>query len=346
MTDVSRWSLLTVDELKRELARGQVHSAYLVETESTAERERVFRIMEEALIPAADRDLCLNTFDGEQCEAAQVLETLQTVPFLGERRLVYLKRFDRMKAEDQQLIAEACKQGFAGSVLLLSADTLDRRRAATKALLESVVQVEIALPRGEGLIRWIMAEGERLGIEVDRGAATFLAEQRGEQPDGILSELEKVASYVGQGATATVEDVVTVLASTGPSAAENEIFQFCDATAEGRLPAALTGLDRLLGTGAHPSYVLTMLARHFRHLLAVKAFGGHNAERIRRELGFKMPSFGVERLVRQASHYTREQLEEAMTLLLAADLTLKRGAAPRATLERVTVAVATLPTAS
>lgn len=339
---LSRWNVLTIDELKRELALGNVHPAYLVEGEGAAEKERVFQIMEEALVPPTDRDLCLSTFDGDQCAATEVLETLQTVPFIGERRLVYLRRFDHMAAQDQELIAEACKKGFAGSVLLLSADSLDKRRATTKALLESVVHIEITLPRGEDLVRWTMGQAARLGIEIERGAAALLAQQGGDQPDGLLPELEKIATYVGRGGVATVDDVLSVLATAAPWAAENEIFQFCDATAEGRLQAALAGLDRLLGTGAHPIYVLTMLARHFRHLLAVKGFGGRDAERMRRELGFKMRTFGVERLVRQATRFSLEQLESALELLLEADLQLKRGAAPRTALERVTVALATL----
>lgn len=314
-----------------------------MEGDSAVERERAFEILEKALIPAADRDLCLSVFDGEQCEAAQVLETIHTVPFLGDRRLVYVRRFDRMKAEDQELIAEACKQGFAGAVLVLAAEELDRRKTATKVLLASAVHVEVSLPRGEGLLDWVMAEAERLGIALAREGAALLAERWGNQPDGIVSELEKVAAYVGQGHLATAEDVLTVVAAAGPSAADNEIFRFCDATADGRVPAALACLDRLLGTGAHPSYVLTMLARHFRHLLAVRQFGGRDAERVRRELGLKMPTFGVERLMRQASRYGEEQLMEALSLLLTADLNLKRGAEARAALEWVTVALATLP---
>src|SRR5690606_2572406 len=111
--------------------------------------------------------------------------------------------------------------------------------------------------------------------------------------------------------------------------------------AEGQAPQALASIDRLMGTGAHPIYIVTMLARHYRRLLAVKRFGGRDAVRADKELGLRSPKFAVERLMRQAARLSPTDIEEGLFLLLEADLGLKSGAEPRTTLERVTVALAT-----
>lgn len=287
------------------------------------------------------RDLCLNIFDGDQAQAEQILETLGTVPFLGERRVVYVRRFDHMSTSDQELIARACQKGLAGAVLVLTADSLDRRKSVTKLLLQAVAVVETTPPEGDALVKWLMDEARGRGIQLEREAAVLMSGQSGQSADALVPELEKLVAYVGEGSVATAEDVAAVQAAAAPWAAENEIFQLCDATAQGQLPAALTSIDRLIGTGAHPIYIVTMLARHYRRLLAVKSFGGRDAVQAGKDLGLRSPKFAVERLMRQAARLSQEAIEDGLYELLQADLSLKRGAEPRTTLERVTVALAT-----
>lgn len=333
-------SVLSVEKLRKEVEAGQVRSAYLVVGESTEERERVFRLLEEAAVEPAFRDMCVNTFDGEQSKAVQILETLYTVPFLGETRLVFVRRFDQMPTEEQEKIADACTKGFKGAVLLLSATTIDRRKKATQRLLEAATLVECSQPEGEGLVAWLINQAADRGLTLQRDGATILAGQGGANLDGLSHELDKLVAYLGAGATATADDVAAVMAASSPEAAQNEIFQLCDATAEGRLQAVLMSIDKLLGTGANPIYVVTMLARHYRRLLAVKSYGGRDAVQVDKALGLRSPRFATQRLMRQASGLSQTDIEEGLIMLLQADMSLKRGALPRTTLERVAISLA------
>lgn len=321
------------------MAQGEVAGVYLILGPSAEERERAYRLIAEAAVPPDVRDLCLNTFDGEQAAADEILATWRTVPLLGERRVVYVRRFDRLPAEEQDRIAAAAAAPVAGSVLVLAAADVDRRRGAVKALVERAVVVECAPPKGEALVDWILEQAKARGCALARDAASFLAEHVGSNLDALTHELEKVAAYVGPGGRATADDVAAVMAQTTPAAAQNEIFRLCDAVVEGRADAVLGGLDNLLANGASPLYILTMLAWHYRRLLAVKLHGGRQAAAVSEDLGLRLQPFAVERLIRQAARLSRGQLEDGLRLLLRADLNLKRGALPRPTLEHLVLSL-------
>lgn len=312
---------------------------YLILGESAEERERAYRLIEEATIPADMRDLCVNTFDGEETTAGEILGALHTAPFLGDRRLVYVRRFDRLAADEQEAIAESCSNPVPGSILVLAADSIDRRRKATQGLLQAAHLVECGQPEGDALLQWVIDQAGERGISLGREAAVVLVEQAGKHLDNLSHELDKVAAYAGEGGTVTADDIAAVVAVTSPEAAQNEIFQLCDAVAEGRVTAVLTSIDRLLGTGANPIYIITMLARHYRRLLAVKSHGGRDPVTLDKELGLRSPRFAVERLQRQAARSTRNVLERCLELLLEADISLKRGGLPRTTLEQTVVSM-------
>lgn len=277
--------------------------------------------------------MCLSTFDGEQTTASDIIEALQTVPFMGGTRLVLVRRFDRLAADEQALLASFCEKRVPGYVLVCSAEAVDRRRKGIQVLTALGVEVDCSLPKGAGLLTWLRSQAEARGLRLGRSEAEALVAQVGERPDALLQELDKLQLYLGAEAVVTVDAIADVVSSLSPEAADNEIFQLCDAVAEGRMPAVLTGLDTLFANGANGIYIITMLARHYRRLLAVHTHGSRNPVQLSKELGLKAPPFAVEKLLRQAAAIGKEKLEESLAVLLQADRRLKRSAPPRATVE-------------
>ena len=142
-----------------------------------------------------------------------MLETIHTVPFLGDRRLVYVRRFDRMKLKIKSSLPKPVNKVLPGPCSCLPPKNSTEGKA-TKVLL-CVGRPRRGFPcPGEGLLigSWPKPNGS---VSHWRRRAALLAERWGNQPDGIVSELEKVAAHVGQGHLATAEDVLTVVAAAG-----------------------------------------------------------------------------------------------------------------------------------
>lgn len=324
-------------QLGQELKKGTVRQAYVLLGRDGTRREHAFAQIRDATIDPTLRDLGVETFDGEVVGAGQVIEVARTAPFLGERRLVYVRRFDAMSADDQANIAALLEAGLPTTVLVLAVQSLDRRRKAAQSLLEHAVIVQLDDPEGEGLFSWLLREARAHGLRLQGQTARRLIDVGGNRPESLRRELEKLSLFVGPNGEVTEADVMQVVAAGSPEAAQNAIFQLSDAVAEGRTAQALHRLDELLHGGANGIYIVVMLARHYRMLLAVKTCGESNAGRVSQELNLKAPRFAVERLISQAARLTQEQIEHGLHVLLATDMKLKRSAPVRPTLESVIV---------
>lgn len=325
--------------LHQQLERKELRNAYLLLGTDATRIERSLEAVVAAATSPETRDWDVAGFDGEECSAREILEALQTVPFLGGRRVVYVRRFDKMAADEAERIAAWVASAKGDAVLILIAEALDQRRKAVKQLYEHAAVVQFEDPKsGDGLLDWLLREAPRFGVKLQGKTARLLIDVAGEQPESLRRELEKLAAYLGSGGVPTEEDILAVAAAGNPEAAQNAIFQLCDAVAEGRTAQALLKLDELLASGANAIYIVYMLARHFRYLHAVMTCGERQAARIAQVLNLKPNQrFMVERLLRQASRVDVSQVEATLEQLLEADLRLKRSAPPRPTLESLIV---------
>lgn len=334
---VKGWKVLDERQLRHELNEGTIRPVYVLLGNDATRREQAFRHIRDAAVDPALHELAVQTFDGETAAVDEIVEAASTAPFLGERRVVYVRRFDAMSAEDQATVIELLAAGLPTTVLVLAVSALDRRRKAVQSLFEHAAIVQLEDPEGEGMISWLLREARVYGLRLQGQTARRLMDVAGSQVDVLRRELEKLSLYVGAGGEVTEEDVLQVAAAGSAEAEENAIFQLCDAVAEGRTAQALHKLDELLNAGANGIYVVVMLARHYRLLLAVKTCGETNPSRVSDVLNFKAPRFVVERLLSQAARLTRSQIEEGLRALLHTDMQLKRSAPVRPTIESVIV---------
>src|SRR6204780_1947798 len=105
-----------------------------------------------------------------------------------------------------------------------------------------------------------------LGVEIDRPAATLLADILNSEPARIQLEIQKLASYVqGRGPiiTTDVEELVV-------AARKNTVWQLPDMLATRRRDAALEFLDNLLREGEEPIGLVGVLAWMYRKLIEAR----------------------------------------------------------------------------
>lgn len=330
----------TENAVYEELKKGTVRPCYLLLGSDRRAKERLFAAIRDAAVAAEDQDLAVAVFDGEGASASEIVEAAATVPFLGARRVVRVRRFEALAAEEQAVVAEWIARAHSSAVVVLDADAVDKRRKAIELLQTHVAEVALDEPAGDRLIHWLRQEASRLGLRLDPQAARSLIARAGQDMGTLVLELEKLQAFLGSGDVDTelIEEVV----ATGVQEAEQfAIFRLCDAVSEGKPGAALDLLDQLLAAGQSPIYINVMLARQFRLLLAFRRMAGESPIEIARRLNLRGARFGHEKLARQAAKFSSPDLEAAIGLLLETDLKLKRSALMRPTLETLVVRLAT-----
>ena len=181
--------------------------------------------------------------------------------------------------DDADLLKTAMDKGFPdGHRMVIITDFVDRRKALFKAIDETGLVVDCAVPKGETRADR-MAQDAVMQATMDEALAEAskkmavdarkrLMQWTGFDLRTLSGNLEKLISYVGDRKTITHADVTTVLRRTR----KDPIFEFTNAVADRDLPAILFFMKSLLDDGVHPLQLLAAVANQIRRLLLAKDF--------------------------------------------------------------------------
>jgi DNA polymerase III delta subunit len=117
-----------------------------------------------------------------------------------------------------------------------------------------------------------LAKAENLTFEP--GADRAFIAKTGPDTRNIVSELAKMRTYLGEDHSTVTEDDVAAITSTGGD--DIEIWALTDALASRNPGKVLTTLRNFQGDSGWPIMISTVVERWFRDLIVVKAGGGGN----------------------------------------------------------------------
>lgn len=202
---------------------------------------------------------------------AEVLQAVQSAPFLAEKRMVIVRGLcETKKAEAKQWVEGL--QRVPDSTILVLVDVLEAKNVEKHDVytgLKAVAEVHhypMEKLAGAQLETLLVERAKRAGSSMDRKAAQELIMRVGDDPWRLQHEVDKLAAYAGSDGISS--DVVHLLTA---SDAEGNIFGFVDAVAKGEPKAALKKLADERLAGSADLYILAMLARHVRIVLQIRA---------------------------------------------------------------------------
>ncbi|WP_376797207.1 DNA polymerase III subunit delta [Thermogemmatispora sp.] len=225
------------------------------------------------------------------------------------------------RADFEQGLAQFVPSMPASTTLILLVDeVLEARHPLVEAARRHGQEIKSLLPKGAALERWIEERAALLKVRITREAVALLANFIGSQTRMLANELEKLATYVGEGGTIDVPDVRALSAQVQ----ETRIFELTDALAQRRPQHAFDILHSLLSEGQPPLLLLGFLLSQVRTLLLVKELSqkGLRAAEIASTLG--VAPFIAERAAQQVRHFSLAQLEFIYRQLVETDAALKR----------------------
>jgi len=193
-------------------------------------------------------------------------------------------------------------------------------------------------PPGQSKARtgWLAERLKAAPVQLDRQAATRLADHLGEDLGRLPGILEVLAAAHGEGAKISSADLDPVLGEEGGGAP----WDLTDAIDRGDTSGALHHLHRLLH-GRHPFVVLASLWGHYQRILRLEGSGARNEAQAAAVLSLKGSTFPARKALSQAGRLGPGGVARAVELLHRADLDLRglRTYGPGRDSERITLEV-------
>jgi len=260
-------------------------------------------------------------FEGDAATPAAVALALSAMTFAMGRRFLIVDGVERWKDSEVDAVLAPALSAIAPETTVAFFAREEGRTKVSPKLAAAVkkaggdVDAENVLKARE-LPRWVVSEGERLGIRVEGAAAQALVAQVGERQQRLLRELEKLALEHGEGASIGVEEVEGAAALS----AERQVWGLGDALVARNAAQATRAFVELRGQGEALPRLIPLVARRLRDVLAIatRLEAGESPAEVKAAL--KMPSWAADKRIKEARATDADALRRALEELAELEL--------------------------
>ncbi|MEW9500494.1 DNA polymerase III subunit delta [Jeotgalibacillus marinus] len=259
----------------------------------------------------------------------QAMEEAEMVPFMGERRLIFIHNPSFLTSEKKKEKVEhnvsslerylASPSPYTILVFVAPYEKLDERKKITKLLKKNSNVIEAKKLKGNDIETWIRQRVGKEGVQIEDQAIKKVIELAGMNLFMLASEIEKLALYALGTSAITVEMVEQLTARS----IEQNVFELIDRAVNNRIEEALRLYYDLLKQKEEPLKILALLAGQFRLIYQVKSLTskGYGQQQIATQL--KVHPFRIKLAAKHAQLFSDQHLATIMLSLAECDLEMK-----------------------
>ena len=292
--------------IDNDIKMGQLKNVYLLYgTEDYLKRQYRDKLKHALVEP--DDTMNFSAYEGKDINPKELIDLSETLPFFKEKRMILVENSGFFKNSCDDL-AEYMSQVPESTCFVFVEEEVDKRSKLFKAASRAGSDVEFETPTEDMLVRWILGRIQREGKKITQSVMQLFLSKTGSDMENIDKELEKLICYTLDKTEISAADVEAIC--TGQT--ENKIFEMIDAISAKNQKKALELYYDLLALKEAPMRILFLIARQFQNLLLIKSMSakGYPAVSIAKTAG--MPSFAVQKNLRQAGAFKIHQLKEAI----------------------------------
>ena len=252
---------MSIKAFYSELKKGLKAPAYLIHAGDAALlKEAVLEV--KALVPKEDRDFKYHPFDldspDDSTPIEHIIDTLNTIPFMGGRQTVTVENLQKLKAAEQKPLIAYLASPSPSSVLLLTyvgkpRKTLVDKLKGAKAISVGILEKDIPF--------WVKERAAKKGVELTRDAIEYLIGTVGSDAGLLAAEVEKFASYVSGSGKMGRDEIASIITGSG----DYSPFDLVDALRAGKAENAFR-IYAVLKETQEPYSLLGVLNWHYGRL--------------------------------------------------------------------------------
>jgi len=262
-------------------------------------------------------------------KTVDILTELSVIPMMGERQVFTITDIQSLTPKDVEKIIGLLDPPDPNRVVILTSPVTKIPRKKTKMytlLTGKTSAVEFGRLTGnmsERKVRFMLHERQ---IDIDADALEILVKLGGGNMGGLISEVNKLIDYVGEGGRITRDEIALVSSDYQAF----EIYELAENIAAREIDRALAILGFLMRKGERASSLLFWIGEHFIGVYLAK--NGKPVRMGNRDMSWKYR--------KHVSLFTNSQLENIIELTAQADLDLRSNIKPeRVILEKLIIGI-------
>lgn len=303
----------------QDIEKGQLKRVYLI----YGEEKYLVRNIKDRLIKGIVNEgdnMNFSKCSGKDCNAKQVIDLAETMPFLANYRVILLEDTNWFKSanEDMTAYVESIPEN---TVLIFVESEIDKRNKLYKQVKNHGYVCECNRMNHAELTKWILVRLKKENKNITKDNMNYLLEKLGDDMDNITSELDKLMSYtLGKDVIEKSDiDAVCISEITG------KIFEMVDALGNKNQKKSLDLYYDLIAVREAPMRILYMLTRQFNIMHQIKELllVGTSSGEIAKHMG--LAPFIVNKTIKQCKNFKMSTLKNAMNDCLKMEESVKQG---------------------
>ncbi|MDP5273053.1 DNA polymerase III subunit delta [Chengkuizengella axinellae] len=282
-------------------------------------------------IDPVHKDFALSHFDLNETSIDQVVEDVETLPFMVPNKLVIAKNAnfltgsrDKTKVEHQiEKLENYIHSPVDYSVLVLyvQAEKLDERKKIVKLLKKQNHLVSFPPLKPNELSKWIQNRVKKHGCMISEQTAETFILYAGTNLQTLAAEIEKCCLFAGADQEITREMINQLVVRS----VEQNIFILVDEIVRKKLEQALTIFYTLLKQKEEPIKIISLIARQFRIILQVKELSSKGYSQYQIASQLSIHPYAVKIADGQGKLYQERDLVDILNKLAELDYQIKSG---------------------
>lgn len=229
------------------------------------------KALRDALV-SPDDSLNYSYFEGTSTQVGEVVDLVNTMPFMSEHRLVLCENTGWLAGESGlsddkfTMLTDSLTNIGEDVVFVMCEEKVDKRSKLFKFLSKNGSSEEFAKESEETLKRWIAGYLKNSNKKITAAAAEYLLTEVGNDMTLLSLEMEKLIAWCLERDEVTIKDIDTVCTHQ----VNGKIFDMITAISEHRQKEALALYYDLLTLRESPFHIQSLLVRQYNNLLAVR----------------------------------------------------------------------------
>lgn len=275
-------------------------------------------------------DLNREVFQATECSGNDILNSVETLPFLTDKRIVILKMANKLKNDDFKIIAKIIENPVDTSCfIIIFPEKIKNSTSKRKDLIalceksDSCYCVDCKKLYEKDVKNFIQEEFNIRGKNIEPDVVQQIINDTGLDLQNVSNEIEKISLYLGKDKqTVTVEDFVKISGFTK----EINIFMLTNSIEEKNLKYSLFIVEQMLKTGESAIGLLSTISGAVRKMLTAKSLMEEKDYSVQDALNYvRVYSYFQYKYSANLAKYSLVHLKKCLKEILKTDIALKTG---------------------
>ena len=282
------------------------------------------------LIVTENDEIDFEVIDGESAELNSIVNIATQLPMLSDRRIVVVKRFDkvfkerRKKSASSTSITRYLENANDTTILILTVDSSETKLDISKYPYDLIAQkhhyCEFPAVYENQLSGWVVKRFGQLGKSINLETAELIVSQTPANLRSLANEVDKICLYDPAASDITYDYVLNIIGTTR----QNTVFELTNAVAQRNSQKAIQIMLNILATSSQEILIITLLRDLFIKLwkLVELSEAGTTRDEMARQIGLRNAYFLNDYLI-GIKRYSLQDINNAFLIICETDQRIK-----------------------